>query len=369
MSRSRPVRWMVWAVCLVTGLFILWGAYSVVAQETLDERRDRIAKLDATRKAELERAREKFAALDPAERRRLHDLHTKIENHPRPDDLWDVMTQYCEWTKSLSMNDRDQLRALEPAERIEKIKELRRKQAEAKKAGRFGMRGSGLRDRFKEMIERERDGLIRWIDGYMGQSRPAAALIDDLPEPQREQLSQAWKKLGNDPAARRKLFARVWVRWQLANPSKGFPLDDDALAKLRAELSSQTNQWLEPMPRDHQRRFLAGLISAFLFIHNIEELGEYLAKELTGEQRDWITSLPPEQMQQELWRVYIRSKFPSMSSRRPGGPWSRGPHGQPPRGSRGPSRGPQSGGPPPDGAGKDRRFGPGPLRERSEPRR
>jgi len=368
---------MVWVVCLAVGLFILWGAYSVGAKETLDERRDRIEKLDATRKAELERAREQFAALDPAERRRLHELHTKIESHPRPDALRDVMTQYCDWTKSLSVNDRDQLRALEPAERIEKIKELRRKQAEAKKSGRFGMRGSQWRDRFKETIVRERDGLIRWIDAYMGQRRPAAGLIDDLPEPQREQLSQAWEKLGNDPTARRKLFARVWVRWQLANPTKGFPLDDEALAKLRSELSSQTNQWLEPMAPDHQRRFLAGLISAFLFIHNLDELSEYLEKELTGEQRDWITSLPAEQMRQELWRVYIRSKFPGMSSRRPGGPWPRGPHGppqggprgQPPRGSRGPSRGPQSGESPPDGAGKDRPFGPGPFGERSEPRR
>ena len=39
MSRSRPVRSVVWMICLVTGFFILWGAYSVGAKENLDEPR------------------------------------------------------------------------------------------------------------------------------------------------------------------------------------------------------------------------------------------------------------------------------------------------------------------------------------------
>ncbi|NQT16862.1 MAG: hypothetical protein HQ582_29160 [Planctomycetes bacterium] len=371
MSRSRPVRSAVWVICLVTSFSVLWGVYSVAAKEILDERRARIESMDPSDKAAIERSRRKFADLDPAERQRLHQLHDKIEHHPRPDDLRGVMTQYCDWIKSLSPNQRDQLRTLDPAERIEKIKQLRKEQEERKKAGRFTRRGSPWGDRLREMTARERDGLIRWIDAYMSRPTPAAGLIDDLPESQREKLRQEWEKLGNDPTQRRKLFARVWVRWQLANPGEVPPLDDDALAKLRSELSSQTTEWLAPMPPDRQRRFLAGLIGAFLFIHNLEELSEYLENDLSGEERDWLTSLPPEQMRQHLWRLYIGSKFPGMSPRSRDGrpPWFRGPPGQSRHGPSGPPsrasqggrpRGPQSGRSSPDGPPKDgplKRFG------------
>ena len=178
---------------------------------------------------------------------------------------------------------------------------------------------------------------------------------------------------------RRKLFARVWVRWQLANPSKALPLDDDALAELRSELSSKTNQWLEQMSPDRQHRFLGGLIGAFLFIHNLEELSEYLENGLNPEERARLTSLPPDKMRQELWWRYIRAKFPDMSPRswegRPGGPPFRGPHGpsrrgppgQSPRGAEGgPPRGPQPGLAPPDGIPKEGR--PEHFRERPGPR-
>ena len=65
MSRSRPALPVVWMICLVTGFSVLWGAYSVGAKETLDQRRARIESMDATRTAALERARKRFAALDP----------------------------------------------------------------------------------------------------------------------------------------------------------------------------------------------------------------------------------------------------------------------------------------------------------------
>ena len=46
---------------------------------------------------------------------------------------------------------------------------------------------------------------------------------------------------------------------------------------------------------------------------NLDELSEYLENGLSGEQRERLTSLPPEQMRQQLWWFYIAAKFPGMS--------------------------------------------------------
>ena len=73
--------------------------------------------------------------LDKAEKKRLRDLSEKIQAHPDRDELLAVMEQYCAWVvDTLSVYERDALRKLEPAERSQKIKELREEQASRRRA-------------------------------------------------------------------------------------------------------------------------------------------------------------------------------------------------------------------------------------------
>jgi hypothetical protein len=172
----------------------------------------------------------------------------------------------------------------------------------------------------------------------------APQLIEALPEDQQKTLREEWEQAGGDSKRRRIVFVQTRALWQAANPGKRVPLADDALEQLRSQLSPDAREWLDEMPADRRRRFLGGLIGAFLFIHSQEELSEYLQKEATAGEREFLTSLPPAEMRQQLWWRYLHWKWPEVF---PGPPEHR-------RG-RGPPRGPFS--PGPDGPpGPHRRF-------------
>ncbi len=335
MSRSRSAPAAVWAVCLTVAVIVWLRGEPLRAEETLAERRARIERMDAAEKEKLRKAQARFEALDPAEQERLRELSEEIQAHARCDELLAVMEQYCEWVNTLSVYDRDALRELEPAERIEKIKQLREDQASRRRAwlggrGRFG--GEQLRKRASQ----EEEVLGRWMDEYVAGNLPK--LLEALPEPRRKELLEELEQAKDDPDTRRKLFARLWMRWELASPGKPIPVDEAAWDQLRSQLSPDTRAWLDEFPPNARRWLVRRLIEAFVFLNSQEELSEYLQNELTPQERDRLTNLPPELMQQELWWYYVRSKWPEAlprfpehrrGGRRPGGLFGRPPGGSP----------------------------------------
>jgi hypothetical protein len=336
MSRSERAPLAVWAVCLTVAVAVWLCGGALGAEETPAERRARIERMDPAAKAELLRARERFDALDPAEQKRLHALNEKIETHPRSEELLEVMGQYCEWVNTLSVYDRDALREVPPDQRIEKIKQLREDQANRKRAW-LGGRGRFGGERLRKLASQEEEVLGRWIDEYVARNVPK--LLEALPEPRRKELLAELKQAESDPAGRRKLFLRLWMRWQLAGPGELMPVDESALQQLQSELSPETRERLDKLPPEARRWFVRGLIGAFVFLHSQEELSEHLQKELAPEERDRLTNLPAEQARQQLWWYYVRSKWPEAlprfpehrrGGRRPGGPF-RGPPGGPSR--------------------------------------
>jgi len=348
MSRSERSPRPAWTLCLAMVLSGLSGMCPVRAAETRAARRERIESMDPAEKADLVRAQERFAALGPAEQRRLRELHETIEAHPHSEELWDVMQRYCEWVKTLTPYERAELRELPPAERIEKIKQLREEQARRRKAGWGGMRGPFWGDRLRKLTPQERERLMGWIDQHVGGN--VSQFVDDLPEPRREKLRQELAQAKDDPDRRRDLSALLWVRWQLGHLGQSPPLDDSALQQLRSQLPSTTGQWLQEMSPDRQRRVVGGIIGAFLFIRTHEKLSEYLQNELSPDERDRLTNLPREEMQQELWRRYLGSKGLDMPPRFHGRHWPPGRFGPRPGGRRphDPSRtAPPRSGPPP----------------------
>ena len=346
MSRSRSTPAAVWAVCLTAAVAVCLPGQPAEAQETPAERRARIASMDAADKRKLRNAQGTFEDLDPAEQKRLRELSKKIQAHPDREELLAVMEQYCEWVNGLSVYERDALRQLEPAERIQKIKELREDRASRQRAWSRGRRRPGG-ERLWELASKEEAVLGRWIDEYVAAN--ATKLLEALPEPRRKELLAELEQARDDPESRRKLVARLWMRWQLASQGRPMPVDEAAWERLPSQLSPETRAWLDEPPPNVRRWRVRGLIEAFVFLHSQEELSEYLENTLKPEERDWLTTLPPDEMRQELWRYYLRSKwpdaFPPFSGRRPGGRRGggflgrpAGPHGPPGPGAGGPPR-------------------------------
>jgi hypothetical protein len=345
MSRSRSAPLAIWAVCLAVAVAVCLRGQPVEAGETPAERQARLERMDAADKQKLRQAQELFNELDKAEQKRLRDLSEKIEAHPDRDKLLAVMEQYCAWVvDKLSVYERDALRKLEPAERIQRIKELREEQASREKEWSRGRSRSGG-ERLWKLASKEEAALGQWIDEYVAAN--ASELLEALPEPLQKELLAELEQAQDDPESRRKLFARLWMRWKLASRGRPMPVDEAAWERLHRQLSPDTRAWLDKFPPNPRRWFARGLIEAFVFLHTQEELSEYLENKLKPADRDWLTNLPPEEMREELWRRYVRSKWPDAlppfpEHRRP--PWRGGFPGRSP-GAPGP-RGPEPGGPP-----------------------
>jgi len=334
-------------VCLATVSCCLWLPHAAWAGETLAERRARIENMDPTQKAELLRAQEQFAALDPQDKQRLRRLHEQIEKHPRSRELLDLMERYCQWANTLPAYERAQLSGLAPAERIEKIKQLRQQQLREQQSSdgqqrRWRGRGFASGEWLRRMAWEEREGLSRWVDDYM--DRSATELFEALPKAWPKRLVEEFEQAKDDPGRRRLLFAEMWAAWRLTHPAGPLPLGDQAFEDLKSHLSPAARRSLEEKGPDDQRRVFADLISAIAFIHSHEQLGEYLQKELPPEQWDRLTNLPPEASRWQLWALYLSAKWPEMRSHfpgpgrwRPGGPFrgSRTRSGSPPRGPAG----------------------------------
>ncbi len=353
---------VVWAVCLTMGLGAATSVALLHGEETLEERRARIERMDADEKAEIRRAQQQFAALDRAEQKRLVDLHDRIAAHERSEDLLRVMERYCQWmnSPSLSLSERAELQALAPAERIEKIKEIRDEHARRRQFARGGRGSFSLAERFRKLSLEQREGLVRWLDRYM--DRNATALIERLPKDQREKLREELDEAKDDRRRRRGVFIEIWALWQMHTRGEPVPLTDEDLKALRSQLSPDAREWLGKIRPHSQRRVLAGMMGALVFTQHHEALSDYLEKELSPRERDMLTSLPPEQMRQMLWWRYLNSKWPGMlpgpGRGRPGGPF-------PPRpdGSRATHRRFDRGGPSPSFPPGHRHQGPKPPDE------
>lgn len=307
------------AMCLLAILSLLASAATLQADETLKERRARIEQMDPARKAELLRAEEKFQSLTKAERERLKQLHNQIEAHAKSDELLEVMHDYCEWVATLSPIERAELRELAPADRIEKIRELRKEQARWKKLRPPGMRRPNWGERLRQFALGEQEGLRRWIDGYT--ARGAPELVQAQPEARREQLLAELKQAAGDPERRRSLFARMWILWQLSEPRERLDFGSETLEELREELSPGAREWIEPMPPEFGQHVLTNLIGAFVFLNSQKELGEYLQHKLKPDEWERLTNGPADHMRQQMWSLYLRSKWGDMvPERRPGWP-------------------------------------------------
>ena len=298
-------------LCLLSSVFCLLSSIlplSAHAEESLAERRQRVAAMTTAQREQLQRRQEQFAALPPAEQTRVRDLHAQLEHDPEEGQLRQVMQHYCDWLKTLPPYRRHELLELEPAERIKRIKKLLQEQTP--KA-------------LKGLNDQDAAALARWLERYAAANE--GRLLKSFPEARQRQLME----LG--PSMRHRVIAYcVAQRWQEGGPGK-LPLTDKELADLRAQLSPTSRQWLHSRPPADQWKIIhkwlrAVLVERWASRHLDDplppdqetELAEFFEHKLTDAQRDRLLGMPGEEMQRELRRMYLK-EFDLPESPRGGG--------------------------------------------------
>lgn len=325
-GRAWTVGWCI-AVC-----WVLCGALRpVLADQTLEQRRARIEALSPAEKQELLERFKRFNRLDPAEQERLRRLRKQLDEDEQGEQLRQVMQRYYDWLKTLAPYRRAELLELPADARVKRIQELLAdaSRRSGRPTGSWGetmhraWRGGALPDSAKRPLRRpdpaDMEGLFAWMDSYA--KRHEDALLKKLPNPQRERLRNELARV-TDPVRRQELLGWIWLWWQLDSPSQLPALSDRELAELRSKLSETTRKRLEGLAPAEQWRAISGLITAFL-LHQYssrhtgkplpavteEELAQFFERELTAEQRDKLLNLSGEEMQRQLWRMYVNWKI------------------------------------------------------------
>jgi hypothetical protein len=292
----------VWLMALLGSLVL---ASVCRAEDSAAERRQRIENMKPAEKKQLLQHQGEFLALEKQERQRLRQLQRDVENDPDADKLRLVMHAYCEWLKTLPAHTHAELLDLEPAKRIERIKQLRAEEE-------------------KELSPKDLEGLLGWLRDYAANPKHQAEILQTATEEERQRFQartpaeRAWVAA---EILREETFRPVPSEWQ------GWPgyldrprwLTDEELAKLRNHLSARTAKRLAKMTPLAQfnaingwyenstghsfsgRRFRVGPPPKEFQ----EQLDQFFQKELTEEQQNELLSLPGDEMQRELRRMYF----------------------------------------------------------------
>jgi len=316
---------------------------ALCAEETIADRRARLAKMTPAKKEELQRKKERYDNLTYEEKLRLRQLHEQLSCHRDAGRLRKIMIRYNDWLKSLSPSQRVELAELSGQERIAKIKQFMQEQES---------------QRFSQLVktrlgQEDVRTIFAWLHEYA--QRHERELLSRLSDEARKRVLQE-----TDPKKRWPLLLHAFQR---RRPG-GNPISPDAneIAELREGLSAEAQKALDSVP-DQQKQMLiqfwirAAVMSRWMVSE--EELMEFFAKKLTSQQRESLESLPRDQLQRELRRMYYQHRFgrPGGGDRRGRFPKWPGPHGKMRPGPHGEHRGPPKtvpGGRPP-GTGGGRR--------------
>lgn len=343
--------------CALGGVWMasLAGCGQAQGQSVLDARRQHVAALAPAEKEALRRKFERFEALDPQEKQRLRELCRQVEADPQAAELKAVLGRYGKWLASLAPLRRQELLELQPQARVQRIKSMIEDQTE--------------RDS-KRLAQADQAALVKWMEQMAIQHE--SQLIELVPVDRRGKM----KDVPANVRARMLMFS-MWWRWQGMGPG-GRPalLKDDDLAGLRTALSADARQRLEGKPPAEQWKQVSGWVRQIVRqqmsggkgfgLVSEEELARFFEHDLNSNQRDYLLSLPADEMQRELRRLYLSpGKGPDEPSRWPeygprgkmSDPQHKGKRPPGPSGSNGPGMGPPGMGPP--GMGPPGANGPG----------
>jgi hypothetical protein len=232
---------------------------------------------------------ERFKHLDSAEQRRLHDLRDAIDDADDSDELEETMMRYHAWLAGLQAVQRAELLSMPAPRRLARLEELQTMADRQKKRRLSDADAKIVADWLDQTLLRlppgERQRMLSRMLVQRGQpldvGRPAMfneflQLRERLSPQAREQMTSAMS-----PIERQELLA-MWVRQGMM-----------ALAERYGEAAGQ-----DASP---------------------ERLRRFFDEDVPESERERLLSLPSEEMQSELRRLYqLRSIFPGLQGKGPG---------------------------------------------------
>jgi hypothetical protein len=272
--------------------------------ESLDQRRRRIREMDLADKQQLVRLKERFDGLDADQQQRLCDLDAALDADPDGRELRQIMRRYCEWLKAIpSSYTRAELTEMKLEDRLKAVK--KHVQVETRQADR-------------RLGRKDSEALIKWLNDYVAHHEKQ--LLDTLPQQQRKRMQEATEQMRH-----RMLLWHMWQQRQMAGPGKPpSSMTDDDLAALRERLTPKASKRLEqkPIPQQWQivgnwvrdvarQRWMRGSAPSL----DDERLVDFFENGIDDDDRDRLLSMPGEEMQRELLRLYMTRGNPSETPR------------------------------------------------------
>ncbi len=361
---------------IVMGL--LFGlAPAAARQDDIAARRKQIDSLGPSEMRELNEKKNHFDRLSQAEQDRLRKLDAQIRQHPRSEELLQVLGRYGQWLASLESKDRAELQALPPNDRLARIQQMRQSEQRSRlsKCGlterdadtvfqwwaqsaeqNESLMLTALSDKEREMY----DGLsaddprrTRMLGGVIWRS--LGQLLDRLP---RDDTNRLIDQLSND--ARRRFLEletpeaenrqlEKWIReaflFRLRPPS---PSDDELLRTIE-DLPAEEQKRLEKMPRDELLQALRERWESQQMWRRMRSR-RGMDRDLEGRRRPEDRRRPDDRFRGEGGRPDFRGPPPGPPGEFPGRPprfdGGRRPNDRPPRDRQGPEPGPPVANPP-----------------------
>ncbi len=285
-------------------VLLLLAAGPVWALDWLAERREQVAQMSADERDELREKYDKFEALSPDEQDQLRRLHEQLESDPQGDKLRRLLLRYHEWLKTLTPGERADLLALPQAERVARIKTLKREQ-EARAASLAGG---------PELLPRDIQALSRWIEQFGADHE--TELLAKVKPARRQEIK------ATEGAAHRRAVALVaWQHWRTGN--KLPTVSAAEVERLAEQLSPAPRRALEAQsPGTERVRMIHDWVQAIARTRyanafksspsvNAADLAQFMERDLSKAERDRLMALPQEEMRRELRRLYSLRKHSS----------------------------------------------------------
>jgi hypothetical protein len=267
---------------------------------SLIDRRKRLDALSTDQKDELHRKYERFVRLPADEQQRLRKLAAAVDDDGERALLETTLARYQHWLEQLPGVERAELIAMESAQRLQRIKRMRR-------------------DEGRRLSAEDLQQFVGWFTDIVPKL---------LPPPEREAVQRELSRASEEerPAIVRRALAKLRPPVNAGRPStmprrppgKGPLVDPQALAQLGERLSPHGQQMLSEAHSDVERRTLvwSWVNQAFAQPHagrgnllslpevDEDELRSFFQHDLSPEQRAQLLNLPADQMRRQLLLRY-----------------------------------------------------------------
>ena len=268
-------------------LLVLPGGRAVRADDpSLARNEQRLEQMSDAEKSEFLRKKHRFDELTVDEKEHLRRLYSQFQADPDHDRLLAVLRRYANWLKTLPPGERAQLLSLPADQRVRKIKEIQ----QTREAQRFRMMVDGRLGR------EDMRSILKWVDQYTRDHRDA--ILANLPNKFHPSKDMSPNRLT-------RFLGFILLRY-----SKTFDLSAEDEKQLRGTISRDAQQFLDKLDSEDERsRVLRTWIRAALFSRmrppiDPESLRKFALNRLKPAQREYLESLPRDQMLRELQNLY-----------------------------------------------------------------